>query len=149
MYFVQNKIARLRPSDLQPPIANSLRSLELGGNRLRVGRLMLTQSLAHLEQLTNLEELWVGKNKIASLEGIESLRNLRILSIQSNRLTSLDHLETLSKLEELYVSHNGIAKLKGLEHNHELNTLDFGANKVDSLEGVQHLRKMSQFWVRV
>ncbi|WFD26280.1 protein phosphatase regulatory subunit Sds22 [Malassezia nana] len=60
LYLVQNKIARLRPTDFSGPIAVSLRSLELGGNRLR--------SLENLSQLTNLEELWVGKNKIASLE---------------------------------------------------------------------------------
>ena len=54
LYLVQNKIAHIRPTDLQPPIAWSLRSLELGGNRLR--------SLENLSHLINLEELWVGKN---------------------------------------------------------------------------------------
>lgn len=140
LYFVQNKIASVRPTDLQAPIAHSLRSLELGGNRLR--------SLDNLAQLTNLEELWVGKNKITSMAGLESLHKLRVLSIQSNRLTKLEGLETLSALEELYLSHNGITCLAGLEKNVLLNTLDFGANQVESLEGVAHLAKMSQFWVR-
>lgn len=60
MYLVQNKIATVRPTDFTGPISMSLRSLELGGNRLR--------SLENLSQLSNLEELWVGKNKITSLE---------------------------------------------------------------------------------
>lgn len=59
LYLVQNKIARVRPTDFAGPISVSLRSLELGGNRLR--------SLENLSQLPNLEELWVGKNKITSL----------------------------------------------------------------------------------
>ncbi|WFD43038.1 protein phosphatase regulatory subunit Sds22 [Malassezia psittaci] len=138
LYLVQNKIAKLRPDDLQMPIATSLRSLELGGNRLH--------SLEHLDKLVHLEELWVGKNKITSLDGIQHLKNLKILSIQSNRLTKLDNLDELASLEELYVSHNGITSLSGLEHNHQLNTLDFGANQVESLQGVEHLSKMSQFW---
>lgn len=36
VYFVQNKIARVRPSDFQPPLTHCLVNLELGGNRLRV-----------------------------------------------------------------------------------------------------------------
>ena len=49
----------MRPDDLKGPIAESLRSLELGGNRLR--------SMENLGHLAHLEELWVGKNKITSL----------------------------------------------------------------------------------
>lgn len=36
LYFVQNKISRVRPNDFAGSIAIHLRSLELGGNRLRV-----------------------------------------------------------------------------------------------------------------
>lgn len=46
--------------DLQPPLQVALTSLELGGNRLR--------SLENLGDLPNLEELWVGKNKISKIE---------------------------------------------------------------------------------
>lgn len=138
LYFVQNKIAKIRPDDFQAPLSLSLRSLELGGNRLR--------SLENLSSLVNLEELWVGKNKITSLDGLQALTKLRVLSIQSNRLTELQGLETLTKLEELYLSHNGLTKLEGLEHNKELNTLDIGANKIAVIENVKHLSKMTEFW---
>lgn len=46
-----------------------------------------------------------------------ALKNLRSLSIQSNRLTKLEGLEELENLEELYVSHNAIEKIEGLENN--------------------------------
>lgn len=36
LYFVQNKISRVRADDLTGPIGVNLRSLELGGNKLRV-----------------------------------------------------------------------------------------------------------------
>jgi len=65
----------------------------------------------------NLEELWLGKNKITKLEGLGSLKKLKILSIQSNRITKLEGLDELEDLEQLYLSHNGIKVIEGLEHN--------------------------------
>jgi protein phosphatase 1 regulatory subunit 7 len=81
-----------------------------------------------------LEELWLGKNKIATLQvsllirsvsssgldcvqGLETLKSLRVLSIQSNRITKLEGLEELTNLEEFYISHNGLNKIEGLEKN--------------------------------
>jgi Leucine-rich repeat (LRR) protein len=57
VYFIQNKISLIQGLDALGP---SLRSLELGGNRIR--------EIKGLDKLVNLEELWLGKNKIRSLE---------------------------------------------------------------------------------
>lgn len=43
--------------------------------------------------------------------------NLKILSIQSNRLTKIEGLDKLASLEELYISHNALTEVAGLEHN--------------------------------
>ncbi len=92
------------------------------------------QKIEGLDALVNLEELWLGKNKITQLEvrprvelsrayvlttlqGLEELKKLKILSIQSNRITKLEGLGGLENLEELYISHNGILKLEGLDKN--------------------------------
>jgi protein phosphatase 1 regulatory subunit 7 len=91
------------------------------------------QRIENLDRLVNLEELWLGKNKIAKLEvciafatlrsslrivqGMEALKKLKILSIQSNRIAKLEGLEELESLEQLYLSHNGIKKIEGLERN--------------------------------
>ena len=40
------------------------------------------QLIEGLETLKYLEEIFLGKNKISKLCGFESLRNLRLLSIQ-------------------------------------------------------------------
>jgi len=48
---------------------------------------------------------------------LSSFSNLKILSIQSNRITKLEGLEDLASLEELYLSHNGLTKIEGLENN--------------------------------
>lgn len=57
VYFIQNKLSRIEGLD---GVANTLRSLELGGNRIR--------EIKGIEKLVNLEELWLGKNKIRKLE---------------------------------------------------------------------------------
>ena len=62
----------------------------------------------NMENLTEINELWSGKNKIRLLQNLSHLLKLRLLSIQSNRLTSIgDGLRYNVQLKELYLSHNG------------------------------------------
>ncbi|KAH7106547.1 hypothetical protein BKA62DRAFT_608825, partial [Auriculariales sp. MPI-PUGE-AT-0066] len=134
IYFVQNKIARI--DNLSTFV--SLKTLELGGNRIR--------QIENLDGLVNLEELWLGKNKISRLENLSALTKLRILSIQSNRITKLENLDALSSLEEFYISHNGVEVLEGLTHNTQLRTLDVSANRLKAIENIAHLAQLEELW---
>ncbi|KAG8969455.1 hypothetical protein FRC03_002731 [Tulasnella sp. 419] len=136
IYFVQNKITKI---DHLHHFGATLRSLELGGNRIR--------TIENLDALVNLEELWLGKNKIAKLQNLSHLRSLRILSIQSNRLVKLEGLESLANLEEIYLSHNGILRLEGLDNNLKLRTIDLGSNRIPKIENVSHLGDLEEFWI--
>jgi len=136
VYFVQNKITQI---DGLGGVGATLRSLELGGNRIR--------TIENLDALVNLEELWLGKNKIAKLENLSSLKKLKILSIQSNRITKLEGLESLTELEELYLSHNGVERIEGLEDNLKLKTIDLGNNQVPELENLSHLTSLQELWI--
>ncbi|KAF7796634.1 hypothetical protein EIP86_007816 [Pleurotus ostreatoroseus] len=136
IYFVQNKILHITGFD---GVGSTLRSLELGGNRIR--------EIEGLDALVNLEELWLGKNKIARLQNLGTLKKLKILSIQSNRITKLEGLEGLENLEELYLSHNGIEKIEGLENNVKLRTLDIGNNFIAELENISHLSQLEELWM--
>ena len=51
------------------------------------------------------------------IKGLSNLKKLKILALQSNRITKLEGLEGLESLEQLYLSHNGVKKLEGLENN--------------------------------
>ncbi|WVQ73241.1 hypothetical protein IAR50_002807 [Cryptococcus sp. DSM 104548] len=137
LYLIQNKISRVEEGELDW-CADTMKSLELGGNRIRV--------IENLEKLVHLEELWLGKNKIRSLENLSTFTNLKILSIQSNRITKLENLEALVNLEELYLSHNGLTKIEGLENNTKLTTLDVGNNAIEEIENISHLRDLEEFW---
>jgi Leucine-rich repeat (LRR) protein len=50
-------------------------------------------------------------------QNLGTLKRLKILSLQSNRITKMEGLEGLESLEELYLSHNGVSKIEGLESN--------------------------------
>lgn len=82
------------------------------------------------------------------MQNLSSLKSLRILSIQSNRLTKIEGLEDLLSLEELYLSHNGLRVLEGLNSNLKLTTLDVSANRIEKIDKVDHLSALEEFWVR-
>jgi protein phosphatase 1 regulatory subunit 7 len=103
------------------------------------------KKIENLDSLVNLEELWLGKNKITKLEviipsssvflllthtsmlqNLSQLKRLKILSLQSNRITVIEGLEELTNLEELYLSHNGVKRLEGLDGNVRL---DFASRR--------------------
>jgi protein phosphatase 1 regulatory subunit 7 len=121
-----------------------LRTLDLGANRIRV-RLLQKISLAAvvllsfctyrqviegLENCTALNSLWLGKNKIETVDGLETLVNLKQLDIQNNRLTSLGTgLQHLHQLQELYLACNGLPNVEGLPTVSQLQTI--GARPVD------------------
>jgi protein phosphatase 1 regulatory subunit 7 len=117
--------------------------------------------IENLGALVNLEELWLGKNKITKLEvcfnfnngrhkanteqNLDKLRKLRILSIQSNRITKLEGLDSLTELEEFYISNNGIKKLEGLENNVCSSVLGSkGLLKMLRTEKTYHNRRLKQ-----
>lgn len=123
------------------------------------------QEIENLETLTNLEELWLGKNKITQLkvrphrpspearsqlnitpQNISPLTNLKILSIQSNRLPTITGLASLASLEELYISHNALTAISGLDHNRNLRVLDVSNNRIPHLAGLQHLSRLEELW---
>jgi protein phosphatase 1 regulatory subunit 7 len=74
------------------------------------------------------------------------LSNLKILSIQSNRLPSIAGLSSLENLEELYVSHNALTEISGLENNHKLRVLDISNNQIGHLTNLSHLPHLEELW---
>lgn len=71
---------------------------------------------------------------------------LRLLSIQSNRITDLSPLKDVPSLEELYISHNLLESLDGIESNTNLTILDISNNKISSLASVKTLTKLEELW---
>lgn len=117
---------------------HGLQVLELGSNRLRV--------MENLEALVNLQELWLGRNRIKAVH-LCGLKCIKKLSLQSNRLTSMKGFEECVALEELYLSHNGISKMDGLSTLVNLRVLDVSSNKLTSVDDIEKLTNLEDLWL--
>ena len=136
-------LANNRLSEIPEDAFKSLRCLEvidLGANRIR-------KMGSYLNVLENLKELWLGKNKIEKIEGIDKLKNLVRLDVQSNRLTSVESLPSLPNVEELYLSHNAIKSMDGVQRLPKLQTCDMSSNRISSFEQVDKLVYLEEFWM--
>lgn len=139
LYLASNRIAELPVSIFSA--LSGLRTLELGNNRLRnIG--------PALSNLPHLEELFLGKNKLTEISGLEFLTSLTRLDLQSNRIVKLgDGLSKLTQLRELYISHNGITEIDdGLSTLVNLECLDLSSNMISRLENLSTLVNLQEFW---
>lgn len=80
------------------------------------------------------------------MQNISHLGNLKILSLQSNRLPQISGLSNLRNLEELYISHNMLKEISGLEDNVNLRVLDIGNNQIAHLTNLGHLKHLGELW---
>lgn len=127
---------------------SKLRKLDLGANRIRV------MEAEELSGLVSLEELWLGKNKIEVLQGIDKLTKLRRLDVQSNRLTIVENLTSQREtLEELYLAHNaitteGASVATGLAQDFpNLSVLDLSRNRLTTTLPFAHLLSLDELWL--
>ncbi|MES1915798.1 MAG: hypothetical protein MHM6MM_007697, partial [Cercozoa sp. M6MM] len=144
VFLIHCKLRAL-PDDFGVLLPETLQVLELGDNRLR------SLQHANLAACPSLTELWVGRNKLESLDGVCELPSLRVLSAQSNRLTSLQ-LTQLPSLQELYLSHNRVQRFSAeslATCAHSLRVLDLAANHISDglFEVLPTLRSLEQLWL--
>ncbi|KNA18442.1 hypothetical protein SOVF_070780 [Spinacia oleracea] len=102
--------------------------------------------MENLETLINLQELWLGRNRIKAVN-LCGLKCIKKLSLQSNRLTSMKGFEECVALEELYLSHNGITKMEGLSTLANLRVLDIASNKLTAIEDIERLARLEDLWL--
>ncbi|XP_010688296.2 protein phosphatase 1 regulatory inhibitor subunit PPP1R7 homolog [Beta vulgaris subsp. vulgaris] len=134
LYVSKNEVTKIEEIEH----FHKLLILELGSNKLRV--------MENLETLINLQELWLGRNRIKAVN-LCGLKCIKKLSLQSNRLTSMKGLEECEALEELYLSHNGISKMEGLSTLANLRVLDIASNKLTAIEDIEKLTRLEDLWL--
>ncbi|NXP54756.1 DNAL1 protein, partial [Heliornis fulica] len=84
-----------------------------------------------LSTLVNCEKLSLSTNCIERIANLDSLKNLRILSLGRNNIKNLNGLEAVADtLEELWISYNFIEKLRGIHVMKKLKVLYMSNNLV-------------------
>ncbi|CAH1393443.1 unnamed protein product [Nezara viridula] len=94
-----------------------------------------------LEMIESISEMNVSSNNIESLVNISKLRNLKILSVSHNNLTSISDLDLLF-LTKLNISNNKIKSLVGIEQLSSLETLYVSFNLIEEFEELDSLSKL-------
>lgn len=120
----------------------NMRMLEFGSNRIRVVP-------PELGELVNLEELWLGKNKIVSM-ALPPLPKLRHLSLQNNRLEVWDGalFANCSGLTHLYLGHNNLPDLpEDIAILVNLEEIDLARNAIKSIRPLPQLAKLEELWM--
>lgn len=134
LYVSKNEVSKIEEIEH----FHQLQILELGSNKLRV--------MENLQTLVNLQELWLGRNRI-KVVNLCGLKCIKKISLQSNRLTSMIGFEGCIALEELYLSHNGITKMEGLSSLANLRVLDVSSNKLTSVDDIHNLTQLEDLWL--
>ncbi|MHA1728670.1 MAG: leucine-rich repeat domain-containing protein [Promethearchaeota archaeon] len=95
-----------------------------------------------LEDLKDLQEFILTKNKIRIIEGLENFKNLKKINLSRNLIREIQGLENLTNLEELDLSFNDITSIKGLENLKNLKILDLSFNNITSIKGLENLKNL-------
>ncbi len=125
-----------------------------------------TKSLADLKHLTNLEYLdaqqleikditavgslkdlrvlYLQRNKISDISALKKLTKLEVLSLNGNQVASISALSSLTKLKELYLRENKITKITALKGLTRLEVLEIGMNSISKIDDLKNLKKLRQ-----
>ncbi|KAM6973342.1 leucine-rich repeat- and IQ domain-containing protein 1 [Aplochiton taeniatus] len=89
------------------------------------------------ENLSNLQVLRLGRNRLTTVHGLAAAVNLGVLELSHNSITRIGGLEGLKKLQTLLLDHNQCISTRGLREVCTLLRLDCSHNHLTSVEGLE------------
>ena len=106
------------------------------------------QKIEGLDQLDQLEELYLSHNGVQKMEGLQGLPNLRILDLGTNFIEKVEGLDQCPLLEELWINNNKIPLLNAqmeaqLRNKQHLNTLYLEGNPLQEASGPTYRLKVN------
>lgn len=102
------------------------------------------QSIEVMENFTlpNLRELYLHRNQIRRIDGLEGCPRLKKLWLFQNQIVDIAGLEAVPELEELWLQANDIVSLTGIEMNPNLANLGLAGNRIHDLREVRRLTSL-------
>ena len=113
--------------------------MELSNNEItdliRIGAefRVVNDDIGALENLHNLESLFIGAGVVNDLAPLENLNKLRFLTICHNLINDLTPLGNLENLENLTIYHNPLGDLTPLANLEKLTSLDLHGNHISDI----------------
>lgn len=104
-------------------------------------------SLNGIEILPNLRKASFIGNVIMEISAVNRCRNLEELSLEDNLLTKIQNLDTLILLKKLDLGRNFIKKIEGLKNLECLTQLSLEDNLIQSLSGVETLGSIMELYI--
>ncbi|MGQ4876574.1 MAG: UvrD-helicase domain-containing protein, partial [Promethearchaeia archaeon] len=95
-----------------------------------------------LDTIKNVKTLFLQNNKIKRIRNLENLTELKALYLYNNEIERIENLSLLTKLRKLILNNNKIVKIEGLENLENLVELDLGNNQIEKIEGIESLVKL-------
>nr|WP_294859428.1 leucine-rich repeat domain-containing protein [uncultured Fluviicola sp.] len=96
-------------------------------------------SVNGLESLINLKHLEVNLTEISEIEKIKVSDSLRSLSLKSSLIDRISGLDRFINLEDLYLNSCNVEKLEGLDHLKSLKRLNFNGSNISEIQGLENL----------
>lgn len=96
---------------------------------------------------TNLGNLYISRNELTEIKGLDRLIKLTRLSIDGNKLTEIPTLEYMTQLQDLYIGENELVEIPGLDKLINLEYISASGNKFKTLPDLSALTKLKYLYV--
>lgn len=83
----------------------------------------------------------MDNNDITRIDGLETNKSLRVLSLNGNKIKRIENLPNLW-IEELFISANELSIVEGLTTLPVLRTLDLSKNHISKLRGLETIESL-------
>ncbi len=118
-----------------------LKNLSKGIYSLEITGASLTD-ISELYDMTQLEYLKLGENKINDIEPLKNLKDLGNLEMPNNLVEDLSPLSKLEKLSVLNFDHNNISDLQPISNLSILHFLSLSENRIEDISPLLSLEKL-------
>ena len=104
-------------------------------------------SMNGIENMPNLKKASFIGNLIMEIAAVDQCKNLEELSLEDNLLTKIKNLDSLIYLKKLDLGRNFIKKIEGLKNLECLTQLSLEDNLISSLTGVEILGSIMELYI--
>lgn len=105
------------------------------------------RNLTGIERLTNLRELTLNGQRVETLDALQGLTKLQVLSLQHNNVIDLNPIAGMKNLEELYLTGNNLASVQDISTLKSLRVLDLTANRIIDISPLAGMTSLQMLYL--